>query len=103
MRKFREANFSAHPALSHILNLHLQDNIVTKSELTMVTKKIKYLAEGGGKTVNKGSGQKGHGEERKRVSSISASSHRSWLIYTCKFLIRLCRSGTGSIKIVRSS
>jgi hypothetical protein len=45
MRKFREANFSAHPALSHILNLHLQDNAVTKSELAVVLEMIKDLAE----------------------------------------------------------
>jgi hypothetical protein len=43
MRKFRESNFSAHPALSHILNLHLQDNSVTKSEMTAALDKIKDL------------------------------------------------------------
>jgi hypothetical protein len=43
MRKFRETNFSAHPALSHILHLHLQDNAVTKSEMKAALKKIKDL------------------------------------------------------------
>jgi hypothetical protein len=44
MRKFREANFSAHPALSHILNLHLQDNAVTKAEMAVMEKKVKDMA-----------------------------------------------------------
>jgi hypothetical protein len=35
------ANFLSHPALSHILNLHLQDNTVTKSELAASEKKLK--------------------------------------------------------------
>jgi hypothetical protein len=41
MRKMRAANFSAYPALSHILNLHLQDNAVTTSELIAVEKRLK--------------------------------------------------------------
>jgi hypothetical protein len=41
MRELRAANFSAHPALSHILNLHLQDNAVTKSEMIAMEKKLK--------------------------------------------------------------
>jgi hypothetical protein len=43
MRKFRETNFAAHPALSHILNLHLQDNAVIKSEMKAALDKIKDL------------------------------------------------------------
>jgi hypothetical protein len=43
MRKFKETNFSAHPALGHILNLHLQDNAVTKSEMKAALDKIKDL------------------------------------------------------------
>jgi hypothetical protein len=39
------ANFSSHPALSHILNLHLQDNAVTKSELAAVEKKLKGVMD----------------------------------------------------------
>jgi hypothetical protein len=41
MRELRAANFSAHPALSHILILHLQDNAVTKSEMIALEKKFK--------------------------------------------------------------
>jgi hypothetical protein len=41
MRDLRAANFSAHPALSHILNLHLQDNAVTKSEMSAMEKRLK--------------------------------------------------------------
>jgi hypothetical protein len=41
MRELRVANFSSHPALSHILNLHLQDNAVTKLELAALEKKLK--------------------------------------------------------------
>jgi hypothetical protein len=38
VRELRAANFSSHPARSHILNLHLQDNAVTKSELAAMEK-----------------------------------------------------------------
>jgi hypothetical protein len=39
------ANFSAHPALSHILNLHLQDNAVTKSEMALMEKRLKSVLD----------------------------------------------------------
>jgi hypothetical protein len=45
MRKLREANLSAHPALSHILNLHLQDNSVTKSEMAGMEKRLKAILD----------------------------------------------------------
>jgi hypothetical protein len=41
MRELRRVNFSGSPALSHILNLHLQDNAVTKSELAAMEKRLK--------------------------------------------------------------
>jgi hypothetical protein len=45
MRELRMANFSALPALSHILNLHLQDNTVTKSEMTAMENKLKGVVD----------------------------------------------------------
>ena len=30
MKEFKEAGFSSHPKLSHILNLHFQDNALMK-------------------------------------------------------------------------
>jgi hypothetical protein len=45
MRELRMSNFSAHPALSHILNLHLQDNAVTKSEMAAMEKKLKGVMD----------------------------------------------------------
>jgi hypothetical protein len=45
MRKLREANFSAHPALSHILNLHLQDNAVSKADMVVMENKLKAVLE----------------------------------------------------------
>jgi hypothetical protein len=41
MRELRAANFSAHPALSHILNIHIQENAVTKSEMIAMEKRLK--------------------------------------------------------------
>jgi hypothetical protein len=45
MRKLREANFSSHPALSHILNLHLQDNSVSKADMAGMEKKLKAVLD----------------------------------------------------------
>jgi hypothetical protein len=45
MRELRSANFSAHPALSHILNLHLQDNAVTKAEMHAMEKRLKTTSD----------------------------------------------------------
>jgi hypothetical protein len=45
MRELRMANSSAHHALSHILNLHLQDNAVTKSEMALMEKKMKGVMD----------------------------------------------------------
>jgi hypothetical protein len=45
MRKLREANFSAHPALSHILNLHLQDNSVSKADMAGMEKRLKAVLD----------------------------------------------------------
>jgi ubiquinone biosynthesis protein UbiJ len=45
MRKLREANFLAHPALSHILNLHLQDNLVSKADMVVMEKKLKTVLD----------------------------------------------------------
>ena len=33
MEEYTEAGFSAHPKLSHILNLHLQDNALMKDSI----------------------------------------------------------------------
>jgi hypothetical protein len=45
MRELREANFSSHPALSHILNLHLQENVVTKAEMGEMREKLKSVLD----------------------------------------------------------
>jgi hypothetical protein len=39
-RSLMEANFSSHPTLSHILNLHLRDNAVMASSLEALTKRV---------------------------------------------------------------
>lgn len=36
MTEIRSVGFSAHPALSHILNLHLQDNVVSRSKFEVL-------------------------------------------------------------------
>ena len=40
MSKLRLAQFSAHPALSHVLNLHLQDNVVSRSKYEAMEKRM---------------------------------------------------------------
>jgi hypothetical protein len=45
MRELRMANFSAHPALSHIINIYLQDNAVTKSEMASMERRLKSVLE----------------------------------------------------------
>jgi hypothetical protein len=45
MRNLREANVSAHPALSHILNSHLQDNSVSKADMAVMEKKFKAVLD----------------------------------------------------------
>lgn len=55
MYKLRSTGFAAHPALSHVLNLHLQDNIMSRSkfkamewkmiEVEHLARKVKKLAD----------------------------------------------------------
>ena len=40
MHELRSAGFSAHPALSHVLNLHLQDNIALRSKFEALEKRV---------------------------------------------------------------
>lgn len=40
MEELRLAQFSVHPALSHVLNLHLQDNVVSRSQYESLEKKV---------------------------------------------------------------
>jgi uncharacterized membrane protein YgcG len=40
MAELRHAHFSAHPALSHVLNLHLQDNVVSRSKYEGLEKRM---------------------------------------------------------------
>jgi BMFP domain-containing protein YqiC len=45
MEELRLAQFSAHPALSHVLNLHLQDNVVSRSRYETLEKKVAELGK----------------------------------------------------------
>jgi hypothetical protein len=45
MEELRLAQFSAHPALSHVLNLHLQDNVVSRSRYETLEKKVTEIAK----------------------------------------------------------
>ena len=42
MNELRSAGFSAHPSLtvSHVLNLHLQDNVTSRSKFETLEKKV---------------------------------------------------------------
>jgi hypothetical protein len=40
MEEIRSLGFGAHPALSHVLNLHLQDNVVSRSKFEALEKKL---------------------------------------------------------------
>ena len=40
MEEIRSIGFGAHPALSHVLNLHLQDNVVSRSKFEVLEKKL---------------------------------------------------------------
>jgi hypothetical protein len=59
-----EANFSGHPTLSHILNLHLRDNAVMNSTLDALTKRIDAmdsLAKGAKKAAEQALNRNGNG------------------------------------------
>jgi hypothetical protein len=45
MEELRLAQFSAHPALSHVLNLHLQDNVVSNSRYKSLEKKVTKITK----------------------------------------------------------
>lgn len=47
MHKLRVAGFSAHPVLSHVLNLHLQDNVASRSKFEVLEKKGSGNGEAG--------------------------------------------------------
>lgn len=40
MEDLRSIGFGAHPALSHVLNLHLQDNVVSRSKFEALEKRL---------------------------------------------------------------
>ena len=40
MDELRTAGFGAHPALSHVLNLHIQDNVVSRSKFEALERKF---------------------------------------------------------------
>jgi hypothetical protein len=67
MRELREANFSAHPALSHILNLYLQDNVVTKAEMGEIRENLKSVLEE--VTKMKASFDRATGANKKKTSA----------------------------------
>jgi hypothetical protein len=62
-RSLMDANFSSHPTLSHILNLHLRDNAVMMSSMEAMTKRLDRMdadLKGTKKTAEKAlSGKKG--------------------------------------------
>ena len=43
MDDIRSIGFGAHPALSHVLNLHLQDNVVSRSRFEVLEKKLQEV------------------------------------------------------------
>jgi hypothetical protein len=63
-RSLMDANFSSHPTLSHILNLHLRDNAVMMSSMDAMSKRIDKMdveLKGTKKTAEKAlSGKKGN-------------------------------------------
>jgi hypothetical protein len=40
MTELKNIGFRAHPVLGHILNLHLQDNVASRSKFKMLEKKM---------------------------------------------------------------
>jgi hypothetical protein len=40
MAELRAVGFGAHPALSHVLNLHLQDNVVSRSKFEKLEARV---------------------------------------------------------------
>jgi hypothetical protein len=71
MRELRAANFSAHPALSHILNLHLKDNAVTKSEMIVLEKKLKTTMDDV-KALKRAVNRGGWGKTKKQLAASKA-------------------------------
>jgi hypothetical protein len=70
-RALLEANFSGHPTLSHILNLHLRDNAVMNSTLEVLTKRVdsmdaiaKGAKKAAEKALNGNGGGKGKGKDK---------------------------------------
>ena len=64
MEELRVAQFSAHPALSHVLNLHLQDNVVSRSKYEALEKRVlevERIAVGAKKAADKAAGGGGGG------------------------------------------
>jgi hypothetical protein len=62
MEELRLAQFSSHPALSHVLNLHLQDNVVSRSKYESLEKRvleIEKVAHGAKKAADKAVGAGG--------------------------------------------
>ena len=62
MEELRLAQFSSHPALSHVLNLHLQDNVVSRSKYESLEKRvleIEKVAQGAKKAADKAVGAGG--------------------------------------------
>jgi hypothetical protein len=79
MQELRMANFSAHPALSHILNLHLQDNAVTKSEMALMEKKMKGVMDEL-KTLKSAMDRKGGFATKKKVKIADGNGSDSWMM-----------------------
>jgi hypothetical protein len=74
MEELRLAQFSSHLVLSHVLNLHLQDNVVSRSKYESLEKRvleIEKVAHGAKKAADKaavGAGGKKAGREAKTAS-----------------------------------
>jgi hypothetical protein len=52
IQELSSESFEAHPRLSHILNIHLRDNALSKSAMDRVLTEIKRIAEKAEKTVD---------------------------------------------------
>jgi hypothetical protein len=71
MEELRLAQFSAHPSLSHVLNLHLQDNVVSRSKYESLEKRLLEIKKGA-YAAKKAADKAGGSNQKKRQEGIGA-------------------------------
>ena len=76
MYELCSTRFAAHPALSHVLNLHLQDNVMSQPKLKAMERKmteVEQLAHEAKKLADKKGGQRGGPSGRSPVGAPDMS------------------------------